>query len=310
MSVYRPRPEQAVKRLLTVSERRRHYLVFDSKGTRLPYSAPEGTTAQSTLHAGCAVRTRTQTPTARVALPKVTLGVRGAVAPQPSCHDDSAAAGQGAGLRLSRAEQSRAEQSRAEQSRAEQTRPAPVDRGPCRSLISLICDLGRRRDGRRRRLEGCMLLAVELLSGPEYARLPSATSDCTHSFPPHDEDPLWATDPDYAVARGGAKPPSQASDFAARVPHGETLSVGAADEAYHGWPLNHAAMRHPTNLDAGKREIGGEGANGATVSQSCLASHCLGSEQVTNAGKGSVWDAVSDLFMQPHVSAGFWWWTK
>lgn len=51
-----------------------------------------------------------QTPTARVASPKVTLGVRGAVAPQPSCHDASAAAGQGAGLRLSRHEMSKPEQ--------------------------------------------------------------------------------------------------------------------------------------------------------------------------------------------------------
>lgn len=32
--------------------------------------------------------------------------------------------------------------------------------------------------------------------------------------------------------------------------------------------------------------------------------------KVTNTGKGSVWDAVSNLFMQPRVSAGFWWWTQ
>lgn len=41
-------------------------------------------------------------------------------------------------------------------------------------------------------------------------------------------------------------------------------------------------------------------------SHSCLASRCLVSEQVTAAGKGSVWDALSDLFMQPRVSAGLW----
>lgn len=65
-------------------------------------------------------------------------------------------------------------------------------------------------------------------------------------------------------------------------------------------------MRHTSKLDAGKREKGDRGAKGATVSHSCLASHCLGSEQVMTAGKASVWDAVSDLFMQPRVSAGLW----
>lgn len=32
--------------------------------------------------------------------------------------------------------------------------------------------------------------------------------------------------------------------------------------------------------------------------------------KVTDAGRASVWDPASDLFMQPHISAGFWWWPK
>lgn len=45
----------------------------------------------------------------------------------------------------------------------------------------------------------------------------------------------------------------------------------------------HAAMRHLSRVDAGKRVIEDAGAKGATVPRSCLDSGCLGSEQ---AGKG------------------------
>lgn len=60
-------------------------------------------------------------------------------------------------------------------------------------------------------------------------------------------------------------------------------------------------MRHlQLSLTPVSRENRGKGPR-APRSQSCLPPRCPSNEQVVNPGRVSIWDAVSDLFMQPCV---------